>query len=72
MLESGVEKPGEWETKEDEGPKSRRYPASYKQDKEDEQLGSENDDSLKYKEAEEFEDSGLTPNRLSSSQGHGS
>ena len=45
-LESGVEKSGEWETEDDEGPSWRRDPTSYKQDKEDEQSGSENDDSL--------------------------
>ena len=37
---------GDWETKDDEGPSWRRDPASYKQDKEDEQSGSENDGSL--------------------------
>ena len=71
-LESGVEKSGEWETKDDGGPSWRRDPASYEQDHEDEQSGSENDDSRKYEEAEGSKDSGLTPNRLSSFQGHGS
>ena len=39
-LESGVEKSGEWETEDDEGPSWRRDRASYKKS------SSENDDSL--------------------------